>query len=509
MNRMTIHDVRRVGQNRLEYVYTTEGDWSRFFDMSSPMWAEYSIPVEQVPDSIAVLPLIGNVIVLASLMDADIYVDEIDRDFYDCIEEFLQGYDEIMPDHVHFKTRDIVHPQRIVDNPLSETEQAENLLFFSGGVDATCSLVTHITEKPALVTIWGADIHWEKEDLWNRAIAFNQEVADRHDLKLLTIRSNFRMSLNNDALEDYSMKLVHDWWWSAFHHSVSMMCLAAPLAAGNRKHLYFGSTYSQKDSKEWGTYVTASDPLIDNHVHFSGCQVVHDGYEYSRLDKIKCIDHFYADKELKPYLRVCYLSNTGRNCCKCEKCASTIMALLLAGSNPVDYGFDYDPERFPEYFAAGVQEMGRAEKYAFLSFYYDIHGAYRQKHTREQVHPTLRAFYDTELDVLADFLFVPNNELAARDQSIRQHEAQLYREIGQLNYQLQVQQNQLGQLLQEKEICQEQCRMLTEQRNALQQENHTWEETVFNMCNSVSWRLTKLLRWMAQKIRAVKQKLCS
>lgn len=40
------------------------------------MWVEYSQPVDEVPDSVAALPLIGNVIVLASLMDVDIYVGD-------------------------------------------------------------------------------------------------------------------------------------------------------------------------------------------------------------------------------------------------------------------------------------------------------------------------------------------------------------------------------------------------------------------------------------------------
>ena len=437
MNIMKIQEIRRVGQNRLEYSYTVEGDWSRYFEPANPMWAEYSVPVDQVPDSIAVIPLIGNVIVLASLMDADIYVDEIDREFYECIEEFLQGYDTIMPKHVHFKLQNIVHAGKVVENPLCQQAQEENMLFFSGGVDATCTLVDHLEEKPALVTIWGADIPWDKEDVWQKALQFNQQVADTYGLNLLTIRSNFRKSLQDDHVNDYCQELVQDWWWSAFHHSVAMMCLAAPLAAGRRKHLYFGSTYSAKDHKEWGSYVTASDPLVDDHVRFAGCQVVHDGYQYSRFDKIQRISSFYDQQEQKPYLRVCYLSNTGKNCGKCEKCASTMMALLLSGSDPADYGFPYDPGTLPELFAAGLQEMARAEKYAFLSFYYDVQQQYRKHHTPDQVPPVLRAFYEVDLEVLADFLFVPNNECIEKDRVVKAHVEELYRQIGHLTHRLQ------------------------------------------------------------------------
>jgi len=505
MNTLTIQGIRRIGQNRLEYDYTVEGDWSYYFEPSNPMWAEYSVPVGHVPDSIAVLPLIGNVIVLASLMDADIYVKEIDRDFYECVEEFLRGYDTIMPDHVHFKLRDIVHAEQIVDNPLSETEQAENLLFFSGGVDATCSLVEHLEEKPALVTIWGADIPWDNEESWSRAIRFNQEVADRYGLNLLTVRSNFRRSLQDDHVNDYCVNLVDDWWWSAFHHSVAMMCLAAPMAAGSRKRLYFGSTYSEKDRKEWGRYVTASDPLIDDHVRFCGCQVVHDGYQYSRYDKIKRIGDFYRNRDEKPYLRVCYLSNTGKNCCKCEKCASAIMSLLLSGNNPEDYGFHYDAESLPADFAAGMQEMARAEKYAFLSFYHDIQAEYRRSHTPDQVPPILRAFYEVELETLADFLFVPNNELAARDQSARRTEARLYDQIGQLQYKLGVAEEAIRK--QEQLLCENADKDhaatedLCSQLAAAQQEKLALVEKLNSVYRSHSWKVTAPLRRVASFLK--------
>ena len=435
MNTLKIHDIRRVGTNRFEYNYTVEGEWQKYFDPAQPMWAEYNTSVENVPDSIAVLPLVGNFIVLASLMDADIYVDEIDREFYESTGQFLRGFDEVMPDHVHFKLDNIIHAQRIVDNPAVEGPKESNLLFFSGGVDATYSLVSHIEEKPALVTVWGADIPWDNQDGWSRAIAFNQEVADRYGLDMLTIHSNFRRSYNNDVVEDYSYKLVGDWWWSAFHHSVAMMCLAAPIANGKREKLYFGSSYCAKDDPNWGSYVLASDPKIDNFVRFTNCQVVHDGYEASRYDKISKICAFYETKDQKPYLRVCYLSNTGKNCGICEKCASAIMAILLAGYDPHDYGFEYDPAELPRYFAAGFQEMARAGTYDCLSLYKDIQQAYRKNYSLDQVPPVLKAFHQVELETLADFLLVPNNEYLACQRNVQKAQEKLYEEIGQLKYQ--------------------------------------------------------------------------
>lgn len=507
MNIMRVQEIKRVNHNRLEYSYAIEGEWKKYFEPSNPMWAEYSQPVDQVPDSIAVLPLIGNVIVLASLMDADIYVDEIDRDFYECIEEFIEGFDSIMPDHVHFKHRNIVHANKIEDTPLSPTEQEENLLFFSGGVDATFSLITHLEEKPALVTIWGADIPWDNEESWKQAIGFNQEVADRYHLRMMTIRSNFRSSFNNDNLETYSMDLVKDWWWPAFHHSVAMMCLAAPLSSGKRKYLYFGSTYSSKDLKEWGSYINASDPQIDNYVRFCGCQVVHDGYAFSRFDKIKQICEYYNSQEIKPYLRVCFHSNTGKNCGICEKCARAIMSILLVGSDPCAYGFEYDERNFPACFAAGVQELGRSVRYEFLSFYTDIQAAYRNKYTIEQVPPVLRVFYNTELETLADFLNVPNNECLAKEKAFKDAQEQLYQQIGQLKYEvkmnLQSSDDRVSSLSADLAHANAEKQILNEKIDIIRIEKRDLEERIQKMEQSTSWRVTKLLRFAGDTLRKI------
>ena len=484
MNTLKIHNIGRVGTNRFEYNYTVEGEWQKYFDLSQPMWAEYNTSVENVPDSIAVLPLVGNFIVLASLMDADIYVDEIDRDFYEATGKFLRGFQEVMPNHVHFKLDDIIHAQRIVDNSAIEGPKEPNLLFFSGGVDATYTLLSHLEENPALVTVWGADIPWDNEDSWNRAIGFNQEVADRYNLELLTIRSNFRKSYCNDAIEDYCCKLVGDWWWPSFHHSVAMMCLAAPLANNQREKLYFGSTHSAKDRPEWGSYFIASDPKIDNFVRFANCQVVHDGYECSRYDKVKNICDYYADKNQKPYLRVCYLSNTGKNCGVCEKCASAIMSILLAGSDPHDFGFDYDPAELPRYFAAGFQEMAHVEKFDCLSLYKDVQKAYREKYTLDQVPPVLRVFYEVELETLADFLLVPNNELIAYQRNAQKAIQDLYDQIGQLNYELSV-------LREAKASRDATVQEMTHKCNAAQAE-------LENLKHSTSWKVTKPLRWLSR-----------
>lgn len=501
MNTLSIRSIRCVGSQRLEYDYTVEGEWARCFNPAQPMWVEYSRPVAHVPDSVAVVPLIGNVIVLASLMDADIYVEEIDRDFLQCIGEFIDGFDTIMPDHVHFKRQGIVHARRIVDTPLAESGREENLLFFSGGVDATFSLISHLEEKPALVTVWGADIPWHNEVGWKHALGFNQEVADRYGLPLLSIRSNFRLSLNDEYLADYAMKLVNRWWWPAFHCSISMMCLAAPLACGKRARLYYASSYSRDELSRMDCYPIASHPLIDNHVRFCGCQVVHDGYAANRFEKIRQICNFYASQSRKTTLRVCYLSAAGRNCCVCEKCSRAIMSILLVGADPREYGFPYDEKRFPTFFAAGIQEAGRSSHYFLQTNYTDIQQAMCRQYALEQVAPELRIFYRADLAELADFVDVPNNELDEAVHSAQRCQARMQQQLDDLRREAeearQSAQASLHAASSDLAHIHAAVQALTEEKRALEERIHAMEQ-------STSWKMTRPVRLLGRITRRIK-----
>lgn len=477
MNSLKIHGIQRVNANRLEYSYSVEGDWAKYFELSDPMWVEYSQPVKEVPDSVAVLPLIGNVLVLASLMDAEILVNEIDADFYACVEDVIGGFEKVMPRHVHFKKTQLIRAEKIVKNEPVKEETAENLLFFSGGVDATSSLINHLEEKPALVTIWGADIPWNQKEAWDQAISFNREVAERYALSLLEIRTNIRTSLQDVEVNDFTVKLVNDWWWPTFHHSLAMMGVSAPLAYSKSKKLYIGSSYCAKDKVEWGTYVLASDPKIDNHVKFCGCQVVHDGYEYSRYDKIEGICRFYEKEEKKPFLRVCYRANTGENCGICEKCSLTMMAIVLAGANPKDYGFAYDEEKLPMYFAMAVQEKIRNKnKYSFMSQYSDVHSAYKKVYKLENVPSVLRAFYEADPEHLYDFMHASGIQCVKKDDG-----AAILRE--------------------EKEELQKQIDSLWLEIEKYKVHNQALQEHVHAMQQSNSWKLTKPVRAVGRIVK--------
>lgn len=91
----------------------------------------------------------------------------------------------------------------------------------------------------------------------------------------------------------------------------------------------------------------ASSPIIDNRFKFAGGDVIHDGYEYKRIEKLKNVID-YSKTHGAMNLRVCFISNDGNNCSSCEKCSRSIFGLISEGENPNDYGFDVNDEKLYE-----------------------------------------------------------------------------------------------------------------------------------------------------------------
>ena len=67
--------------------------------------------------------------------------------------DFKQGYIDMYP-KVDFKGTLIA--SNIIDNSYIPSKRTAS--FFSGGVDAFSTLISHVDEKPVLVTLWGSDI---------------------------------------------------------------------------------------------------------------------------------------------------------------------------------------------------------------------------------------------------------------------------------------------------------------------------------------------------------------
>lgn len=323
-----------IDKNNCELKYSfcvTNGLKQYFSDIQFVI--EYPENIEQVPNAVLAVPFVANVLPIIWLTDSTLFLDELDETFYNSILEFKKGYEEMFPDCTFAGS---IQVSKLVkcDSPAIPGKSA---MFFSGGLDSVQTLISHFEEKPELISIWGADIQYNNESGWRIVHDTISETAERFNLDSIVIHSSFREFDNEGELGREFGDKLHDGWWHGVKHGIAIISHAAPIAyLHNLSILYIAASSCSADGK----VICASNPIIDNYVRFADCQVVHDGFEFSRQDKTHNIVEFCNKNSIRIPLHVCWESQQGGNCCHCEKCLRTIIGIIIEGGDPIEFGFN-------------------------------------------------------------------------------------------------------------------------------------------------------------------------
>lgn len=320
-----------VSGGRIVYRYEVSGEWADCFHAEKPFFVEYPFDLERVPESVRIVPFLSQAMPVAWVCDAEVRVPACDRDFHDCLEAVKGGYRAMYP-MIRFAGR--LSAERLETNRPAGQDAREALACFSGGVDAHATAIRHLSERPVLVSIWGSDVPWGKEDGWRPVEELIRGNAKTLGLESLSLRSSFRDLLDRERL-GRRVRKSGDAWWHGFQHGLGITGHLAPVAwrrgAGT---VFIASSFTAGD-----TYTCASDPAIDNRIRFCGAAVVHDGYEWNRQDKIRRIVEYASENGVRLPLHVCWKKKGGDNCGHCEKCWRTILALYAEGADPRAFGF--------------------------------------------------------------------------------------------------------------------------------------------------------------------------
>ncbi len=322
----------------ITFEYEVDGEFKKYFWMGEMFNIDYeNINIEEVPDSIAVIPLVANVLPIIWLNDALLEVPELDKDFYKCIKKLRRSYRKMLP-MCKFKGK--IKVEKLVKNKSPKNDKSAT--FFTGGVDSYSTYINIKNENPDFITVWGADIDWENVDGFKKVRDFVSKIGESEKVNNIFVHAAVRRFIDNSELEKTYLKVFNDNWWHAVQHSIGIISLAAPLAyIKGYERVYFASTYTQRD-RDLRHIVCASLPEIDNNVKFAGVKVIHEGFENSRMDKVKRICDYSKKIKKDVPLHVCYRSLVGDNCSECEKCYRTIVAILTEGEDPSKYGFKYN-----------------------------------------------------------------------------------------------------------------------------------------------------------------------
>lgn len=190
------------------------------------------------------------------------------------------------------------------------------ILAFSGGIDATYTLLRHVNGMAgwqavpiaAAVLVQGFDIPLEDSSAFARARIAAEAILRPTGVDLVTLRTNFR-------------ELRQPWEDAhAAGIAAALMVLGPEFGLGL---VASGEPYDRL-ALPWG-----SNPVTDHLLSSDHLEIRHDGAGASRSDKVR----FLATvPEVVPHLRVCWQADAGGgNCGVCEKCRRTRLSFSLAG----------------------------------------------------------------------------------------------------------------------------------------------------------------------------------
>ena len=134
-----------IKNRSVEYEFEISEDLKNFFS-GREFIIEYNENIEKVPKAILSVPFVGNVLPIVWLTGSTLFIEELDREFYYAIPKIKCGYVKMYPESKF--------DGEIVVNRVVKCERdaipGKTALLYSGGVDSTYTMCTHIKEHPDL-----------------------------------------------------------------------------------------------------------------------------------------------------------------------------------------------------------------------------------------------------------------------------------------------------------------------------------------------------------------------
>lgn len=183
--------------------------------------------------------------------------------------------------------------------------------FFSCGVDGFYTLQRNLDDVTSLVFLHGFDV---ESDRIGHRVAVEDAVARAArelDRELVIMQTNVR-----DSVDAYI-------YWGDYVGSV--LGASAQLLQGVAHTVLVAASNTYRDYRPFGT-----NPLTDPLYSTEGLEVLHDGADANRIQKIESLTDW--DLALR-HLRVCWsVHGSSMNCGHCEKCMRTMTSLFVLGA---------------------------------------------------------------------------------------------------------------------------------------------------------------------------------
>ncbi len=259
-------------------------------------------------------PFVIATIFLAMNQGSDLIVHgQVSPSLLDNLDEFQAAWSSWKP--ALYQRITIKADQEQESEKLLEEEFA--ISAFSGGVDSCFTAFSHcqgINQRrkhnlQAALMVHGFDIPIEQKEVFERALIKSKTIVSSLGLNLIPLATNFRQVINID--------------WEDVHGTAIASGLHLLKKRYHKGIIPSTYTYSQMH------LLHGSNPCTDLLLSDNLFKIIHDGAEFSRLQKIESMLEW---QEFLENLRVCWQGkHKDRNCGGCEKCIRTILNFRALG----------------------------------------------------------------------------------------------------------------------------------------------------------------------------------
>lgn len=227
----------------------------------------------------------------------------------------------------HEKYHEITLINYGISNVNDCSEDSFTATFFSGGVDSFYTFLKNKNSITQLIFVHGFDVSLKEINLKQRISLIGQKIATDFNVEYIEIETNARQITKGFG------------HWGLHAHGLGLGAVARSLS-GNIGKIFIPSSFSKDELFPWGSH-----PDLDYLMGDDSIEIVHDGINVTRTEKIEYISQF---PEALKYLRVCYKNpNQTYNCCECEKCLRTMTSLYAVGklSKSTSFSEEIDLEK--------------------------------------------------------------------------------------------------------------------------------------------------------------------
>lgn len=168
--------------------------------------------------------------------------------------------------------------------------------------------------------------------IFNERYLENKKAADDMGLPLIAVDSNLHAFLWN--LDDLASYFALYSCVFALQRRMRRYYISSSFSYG--QVMDYGKFARNRDFSEYG------DPLVLPLLHSANCELVSDGCQYTRSEKLS---HFVDWDISKKYLNVCCKNDAKENCSICHKCVRTIFPLEAMGKLE-DYSGVFDIAKY-------------------------------------------------------------------------------------------------------------------------------------------------------------------